>query len=99
LDAGYDGGEGGAPPGGLGEPCEADGGCADQTVCVTQDDVCCATICGLKCEACSMAKTGQASGTCAPILLGEDPDNECGDAGGCGANNQCRCHDGVKDGD
>jgi hypothetical protein len=99
LDAGSDGGEGGAAPGSLGEPCEADGGCADQTVCVTQDDVCCATLCGLKCEACSKVKTGQASGTCAPILLGEDPDNECGDAGGCGVNNECRCQDGVKDGD
>ncbi len=56
-------------------------------------------MCGLKCEACSEAKTGQASGTCAPILLGEDPDNECANAGGCGVNNECRCQDGVKNGD
>jgi hypothetical protein len=98
-DAEPDAAEGGAAPGKLGGSCDSDGGCADQTVCVTRDDICCATLCGLKCEACTKVKTRQANGTCAPILLGEDPDNECADAGGCGMNNQCRCHDGVKDGD
>jgi hypothetical protein len=104
LDAGREAGpdaapDGGGGPGTLGESCAPDGSCADQAVCVPQDNVCCATLCGLKCEACTKMKTGQVPGTCAPILVGEDPDNECADAGGCGVKNQCRCQDGVKDGD
>jgi hypothetical protein len=31
--------------------------------------------------ACAMMKTGAANGTCAPILIGTDPDSECSGGG------------------
>jgi len=84
----------------LGRPCHAQLGCAQGSLCALPENVCCATVCGQKCEACSMARTGQPDGTCAPVLVGEDPDGECAMLGGCGAApGKCRCQDGVKNGD
>jgi hypothetical protein len=58
------------------------------------DGVCCDRACGGDCLACSMAKTGVGSGTCAPIIAGTDPDGECDDDGpeSCGDDGTC---DGV----
>jgi hypothetical protein len=42
-----------------------------------RDGVCCNTTCSGTCTACSAAKTGLANGTCGPVTLASDPDNEC----------------------
>ena len=69
-------------------------------LCAAPENLCCSTACGQKCEACSMARTGQPDGTCAPVLTGQDPEGECVALGGCGtAPGKCRCEDGVKNGD
>jgi hypothetical protein len=63
--------------------------------CPAADGVCCDTACGTKCNACTMAKTGVANGTCAPVTADTDPDNECpgmsdpGTATVCCASNMC----------
>ena len=62
------------------------------------DGVCCDGPCTDKCNACSMAKTGQTNGHCAPVPSGQDPDNECaadaanfcGLDGTCNGSNNCR---------
>jgi hypothetical protein len=62
------------------------------------DGVCCATACKGACEACNNARTGAASGTCAPIPSGQNPDHECADEGAssCGQDGTCdgarACH-------
>jgi len=57
-----------------GTPCAVGAECQSGN-CV--DSVCCNTTCASLCQACSMAKTGMASGTCANVTNGTDPDNEC----------------------
>ena len=57
-----------------GEPCSEPSECVND-FCV--DGVCCDGLCGGFCEGCTTARTGQASGLCAPILPGTDPDLEC----------------------
>jgi hypothetical protein len=57
-----------------GDACGAGAECATGQ-CV--DGVCCNSACGALCKACTMAKTGQANGTCANISTNTDPDNEC----------------------
>jgi hypothetical protein len=54
------------------------------------DGVCCNTACAGLCQACSMAKTGSPSGTCAAIPDGTDPDNECAGALVCNGAGACR---------
>lgn len=44
-------------------------------ICV--DGVCCEAECDGRCESCNKIYTGAASGTCAPITAGIDPDDEC----------------------
>lgn len=70
-----------------GAACVGDGECVSNNC---DDDVCCATSCGDRCEACDLVGT---VGTCTAIPVGTDPDNECpapGDGGNtCGANNTC----------
>ncbi|MFO0590653.1 MAG: hypothetical protein U0441_24130 [Polyangiaceae bacterium] len=44
------------------------------------DGVCCNTACGALCQACTAAKTGGTNGTCANVVPGTDPDNECTNA-------------------
>ena len=84
----------------LGQPCDPQNGCGNKSFCSLQDNLCCSTVCGEKCEACASAKTGQPDGTCAPIPYTMDPDGECSALGGCGqAPNKCRCEDGMKNND
>lgn len=55
------------------------------------DGVCCDAACDGTCEACTLALTGKTTGTCKPITIGTDPQNECSDngAGSCGQNGAC----------
>lgn len=61
-----------------GAMCTAGGECSSGN-CV--DNFCCDLPCTGPCSACAQAKTGAASGTCAPITAGTDPDTECPDDG------------------
>jgi len=65
--------------------------------CPAADGVCCSTACDGSCEACVAAKTGGVDGTCGPVTVGTDPDNECG-ADVCNGFGACRCTDGVQNG-
>ena len=74
----------------LGEVCKLDGECVSGH-CV--DGVCCDAACSGACQACVQSKTGAASGTCAAVTDGTDPDsdctasgqNQCGNTGACKA--------------
>src|SRR5262249_30765776 len=61
--------------------------CAQGADCVTGncvDGVCCNGPCTSICQACSAAKKGSGSdGTCGPIALNTDPDNECTGSANC----------------
>ena len=57
-----------------GDACAINGECQSG---FCADGVCCQTACQGFCQACSAAKTGGTSGTCADITPGTDPDNEC----------------------
>jgi hypothetical protein len=78
-----------------GLPCAANDECAS-TFC--SDSVCCDTACGGACEACAQAHTGQLDGSCAPVLSGADPHDDCqpaaaescGDDGTCDGAGACR---------
>ena len=72
----------------VGETCGGDSQCYSGS-CV--DGVCCESACEGVCEACSASKTGQADGSCAPIVAGVDPDNECArqDVASCGQTGVC----------
>jgi hypothetical protein len=68
------------------------GACAMSGDCLSgncADGVCCNTACSGLCQACSNAKTGGASGTCASIPAGADPDNECSGATTCNGAGLC----------
>jgi hypothetical protein len=98
---GTPGGTGGT---GSTEKCSKDTPCDNGAVCndggEDQDDycksnfcadgVCCDKACEGTCEACTMALTGQATGTCAPIPTG-DPEDECatGDGSECANTGEC----------
>src|SRR5262249_17877361 len=76
-----------------GEVCDGGDGADHDDYCKSGfcvDGVCCDTACEGTCEACTMAKTGQASGTCAPIPAG-GPDDECaeGDGSECANTGEC----------
>lgn len=63
-------------------PCAAGQSCSSPAdcqsgLCPADDGVCCQTACDAPCMSCAGFKTGDASGTCAPVLLGTDPDGEC----------------------
>ena len=79
-----------------GGPCAVDGECQNGT-CI--DGFCCDSTCGGGCEACAGTLTGAADGTCAPILAGLDPDDECRLPGGvdvCDGSGGCtECGNGV----
>ena len=53
------------------------------------DGFCCNAGCTFSCTACSLAKTGQANGTCANVTAGTDPDVECPGTTSCNGNGQC----------
>ncbi len=64
-------------------PTKVDGSaCAGANECTSgfcpgDDGVCCDLACEQTCEACVMAKTGMADGSCAVVTATTDPDNEC----------------------
>jgi hypothetical protein len=65
-----------------GAECTAGAECASGS-CV--DGVCCDGACDGGCEACVASATGGADGACAPIVVGQDPDDECtSGVGDCG---------------
>lgn len=78
-----------------GGACASHGECASLK-CV--EGVCCNSDCTGTCQSCVNAKTGGASGTCAPVKAGTDPDNDCaadaqttcGNDGMCDAAGACR---------
>jgi hypothetical protein len=81
---------------GQGKTCGIGTDCAN-TFCV--DGVCCNSSCSGFCKACVNSKTGAATGTCANVTTGTDPDSECsvqlpatcGTTGVCGAG-ACALH-------
>jgi hypothetical protein len=60
-------------PGGV---CSLSGDCISGN-CSPNDGVCCSQACTGTCMACTSAKTGSPTGTCANVVTGTDPDNEC----------------------
>lgn len=85
-----------SPSTGLGAACTADSQCGSGH-CV--DGVCCDQACEGTCTACTAAKKGSGvDGTCEPVALGHDPDDECpryamhlcSHPGGCDGAGACR---------
>lgn len=70
----------------LGSPCSGPGSCQSGN-CV--DGVCCGSACTGMCQACSAAFTGMSDGTCANIVAGQDPQNECGTNDTCNGSGSC----------
>jgi len=73
----------------LGKKCTKGSDCTNG-FCV--DGVCCNSSCTGTCQACSAVKKGGGTdGTCGPIAVDTDPDNECTDQGvmSCGFNGTC----------
>jgi hypothetical protein len=66
----------------VGSQCSKSGDCQLGN-CI--DGVCCESACS-GCNACSSALTGKADGSCAPVVDGQDPHDECQDVT---ATNQC----------
>ncbi|MBI4956547.1 MAG: hypothetical protein HY908_31310 [Myxococcales bacterium] len=60
-----------------GGACDEASDCASGA-CPADDDVCCATACDKKCEACRGSKTGGSDGVCGAVELDTDPDGDCG---------------------
>lgn len=71
---------------GGGVACTSSANCANNGPCV--DGVCCDQPCSGQCLACVASQTGSPTGTCAPITVGTDPGNECGEAA-CNGNGAC----------
>jgi hypothetical protein len=59
-----------------GMPCTVAQECLSGS-CPAQDGVCCDLPCAGTCEACLLADTNVADGTCAPVKPNVDPENEC----------------------
>lgn len=76
----------GTSPLAAGAACSSPAACASG-ICV--DGVCCNTVCWGLCQACTMAKTGGANGTCGNIATGTDPDNECAGTATCNGSGAC----------
>jgi hypothetical protein len=79
--------------------------CTDSNSCASGfcvDGFCCNSACTGSCQACVMAFTGVASGTCAPVPAGRDPRNgcaqdpvtSCGHDGECDGAGSCRFYAG-----
>jgi len=69
-----------------GASCAINGECTTG-FCV--DGFCCGGVCNGLCQACAAAKTGGADGTCAQVIAGTDPDNECNAATNCDGASGC----------
>lgn len=67
---------------GVGTPCTEAAQC-DTNHCPAQDGVCCDLPCDGECESCAGADTCGTDGTCAPIVAGTDPLDECSGAPVC----------------
>jgi len=80
----------GSSPLPIGSACSASAACALGN-CV--DGVCCEIACS-GCNACTQTLTGKKDGTCAPVISGQDPHNNCADET---ATKQCG-NDGTCDG-
>lgn len=74
----------------VGNACQTSADCGGGP-CV--DGICCSSACNVSCEACAKRLTGAADGTCAPITLATDPDNECPN-GACNGSGSCALFDG-----
>ena len=73
---------------GSGTICDFSSQCGDPgAICV--DHVCCKSACDAKCWSCAASKTGELSGTCAPVLDRTDPDDDCSGATECNGNGAC----------
>lgn len=86
--SGGSGGSGGTPGGLTGNPCTTNTECALGN-CV--DGVCCESAC-TGCKACAAKFTGKSDGTCAPVVGGQDPHNQCADVTAtneCGTDGNC----------
>jgi N-acetylneuraminic acid mutarotase len=72
----------------VGEACTQPGQCKSG---ICADGVCCSAPCAGICRACAAAKTGVADGTCAPVIVGTDPNGQCPDqgTGSCGFDGAC----------
>jgi hypothetical protein len=75
----------------LGGACDPSNQGADCVSGHCVDGFCCDRACGGLCRACSLAKTGVANGTCAPVSAGIDPDADCDtdDPETCGNDGTC----------
>lgn len=80
----------------VGAACRASSDCASEQ-CV--DAVCCESACLGACRACSEGRTGEADGTCANVLAGSDPDDECSGGYDCRDGSCESCVDGLQNGD
>src|SRR6187402_1813907 len=91
--------------GALNEPAvKSDGlACAADSECESRhcrDEVCCASDCSGTCQACAESRTGQPDGTCASVVSGLDPHEDCetespescGEDGSCDGQGACRRH-------
>ena len=74
-----------------GDPCAADVECAKGN-CI--DELCCGRPCDGLCEACTYDLTGEQDGRCAPILAGDDPQDECPAGQQCDGAGECKNEDG-----
>lgn len=66
--------------------------CQDPAMCQSAfcvDGVCCDEPCVGICQGCNFTYTGQANGTCAPIIAGYDPQNECAGTASCNGAGAC----------
>jgi hypothetical protein len=76
--------------------CSLDNGlaCTSNSQCVSGqcvDGVCCNTACNSTCQRCNLAGS---VGTCANIVVGQDPDNECAN-GTCNGSGSCALDNGL----
>ena len=69
-----------------GATCTADGDCANN---VCAQGVCCASVCNTTCRSCALAGT---LGTCTNVAAGQDPLNQCTDAGAASCGNDGTCN-------
>ncbi len=80
-------------------PCAVAKTCAVSTDCADTDcydgKVCCDMACS-GCNSCLQADTGMPDGTCAPVLVGHDPNHACMPLGGnCDGAGACACSSGC----
>ncbi|MCA9593079.1 MAG: hypothetical protein KC776_07205 [Myxococcales bacterium] len=72
----------------LGQTCSQPSQCGSG-FCV--DGSCCESACTGACQACNGSLTLAPSGTCAPVVAGTDPDDDCADEGAASCGNDGKC--------